>query len=168
MENAWIGLGSNLGDRAATLLLAFEALRGMPGILEAALSPCYESGPMGPSQPNYLNACARLRLEGLSPRELLDRLQAVEARFGRVRRERWGPRTLDLDLLLLGDLETHEPGLTLPHPGLRERAFGLRPLADLDPTLRLPGSSLTVRELLEVLDGRGVVPYPWPARRARG
>jgi 2-amino-4-hydroxy-6-hydroxymethyldihydropteridine diphosphokinase len=168
MDNAWISLGSNLGDRAATLLAGFEALRAIPGILEAVLSPCYETAPVGPLQPSYLNACGRLRIEGLSPRQLLDRLQAVEVRFGRMRAGRWGPRTLDMDLLLFGGQVLDEPGLTLPHPRLRERAFVLRPLADLDPALKPPGTSRTVRELLEALDGRGVTPTPWPAREARG
>lgn len=168
MDTAWIGLGSNLGDRAGTLLAAFRALRDLPGVSGAALSPCYETEPVGPPQPPYLNACARLQVEGFSPRQLLDHLQAVEVRFGRVRAGRWGPRTLDLDLLLFNAQSLDEPGLTLPHPSLQERSFVLRPLADLDPALKPPGSPRTVRELLDALDGRGVTSCPWPVRGTRG
>ena len=168
MDTAWIGLGSNLGDRAGTLLAAFKALRDLPGVSEAALSPCYETEPMGPPQPPYLNACARLRVEGMPPRRLLDWLQSLEGRFGRERAARWGPRTLDLDLLLFGDQALDEPGLTLPHPRLHERVFVLRPLADLDPALKSPGALRTVRELLEALGTAGTAPFPWPARGIRG
>ncbi len=168
MDTAWIGLGANLGDRAATLLSAFRALRELPGVSEAALSPCYETEPLGPPQPPYLNACARLRVEGMSPRRLLEWLQSLEGHFGRVRTARWGPRTLDLDLLLFGEHVLDEPGLTLPHPRLSERAFVLRPLADLDPGLQPPGGTRTVGALLEAVGSAGVKPFPWPPRTVRG
>ena len=152
MPTAWIALGSNLGDRAGTLRAAFEALRRLPGVTSARLSPFHETEPVGPPQPAYLNACARLELREGDPRGLLDALLATEASFGRVRGERWGPRTLDLDLLLFDQAVVDEPGLTLPHPRMQERAFVLGPLADLDPGLRHPVSGRSVSELLAGLE----------------
>ncbi|MGZ8783463.1 MAG: 2-amino-4-hydroxy-6-hydroxymethyldihydropteridine diphosphokinase [Gaiellaceae bacterium] len=134
MPTAYIGLGSNLGDREATIRAALAAL---PGVV--AVSELRETEPVGVvDQPPFLNGAAALDTE-LSPRALLDALLAVERELGRVRDERWGPRTLDLDLLLYGTETIEEPGLTVPHPRLHERRFALEPLLDLDPELVVPG-----------------------------
>ena len=145
---AYIGLGSNLGDREATLREALDRLGAGEGIAVVAVSSFRETDPVGVlDQPRFLNAAAALETS-LAPRELLERLLAVERALGRDRaqEERWGPRTLDLDLLLYGDEEVDEPGLTVPHPRLAERAFVLEPLLELDPGLRLPGGR-ALREL---------------------
>ena len=141
MTRAYVALGSNLGDREATLRSALEALAAEPGIDVVAVSRFYDTEPVGyVDQPRFLNGAAALETE-LPPRELLERLLAVELRFGRSREDvpSQGPRTLDLDLLLYGDAEIDEPGLRVPHPRLHERRFVLEPLADLDPGLEVPG-----------------------------
>ena len=140
MTRAYVGLGANLGDREATLRQAVELLRADPAIEVVAVSAFRETEPVGfVEQPMFLNAAALVETE-LPPAELLARLLAIEQTLGR-RREgpRFGPRTLDLDLLLYEGAEIEEPGLHLPHPRLHERRFALEPLADLDPTLVLPG-----------------------------
>jgi 2-amino-4-hydroxy-6-hydroxymethyldihydropteridine diphosphokinase len=143
---AYVGLGANLGDREGTIRAAVAQL---PGVV--AVSPLRETDPVGVTdQPQFLNGVAELETE-LEPRELLDVLLAVERRLGRERRERWGPRTIDLDLLLYGDEVIDEDGLTVPHPRLRERRFVLEPLADLAPKLVVPGLG-GVEELLAELD----------------
>ena len=152
VPTAWIALGSNLGDRAGTLRAAFEALRSLPGISGARLSPMYETEPVGPPQPAYLNACARLEVEDADPRRFLEALLAMERSFGRVRGEPWGPRTLDLDLLLFDQMILDEPDLILPHPRIQERSFVLKPLADLDPGLRHPVNGRTVEEMLAAVE----------------
>ncbi len=132
MTRAYIGLGANLGDRDATIRAALAALGEEDGIEVVAVSTLRETDPVGVGpQPVFLNGAAELETT-LSARELLDRLLATELRFGRVRVPgEHGPRTLDLDLLLYGDEQIDEPGLTVPHPRLRERAFVLEPLAEL-------------------------------------
>jgi 2-amino-4-hydroxy-6-hydroxymethyldihydropteridine diphosphokinase len=146
VTRAYVGVGANLGDRLATIDAAIGQL---PGVV--AVSALRETEPFGVSgQPPYLNGAVALDTS-LSPRELLDVLLAVEASLGRERRERWGPRTIDLDLLVYGDAEIDEPGLTVPHPRLHERRFALEPLADLDPELEIPGRG-RVSELLSGLD----------------
>jgi 2-amino-4-hydroxy-6-hydroxymethyldihydropteridine diphosphokinase len=139
---AYVALGSNLGDREGTLRAALEALAAEPGIEVVAVSRLYDTEPVGyVDQPRFLNGAAALETE-LPARELLDRLLAVELRFGRSREDvpAQGPRTLDLDLLLYGDAEIDEPGLRVPHARLHERRFVLEPLADLDPALEVPGN----------------------------
>ena len=128
---AFLALGSNLGDRERFIRDAVEA---MPDVV--AMSPIYETDPVGgpDGQPPYLNAVVELDTD-LSPRELLDLCQGLETAAGRVRTERWGPRTLDVDVLLVGDLTVDEPDLQVPHPRMWERDFVLRPLADLAPEL---------------------------------
>jgi len=135
---AYVGLGSNLGDREATIRAALDALAEEDGIDVVAVSTLRETEPVGVGpQPRYLNGVAELNTS-LLPRALLDRLLATEQRFGRVRvLGEHGPRTLDLDLLLYGDEQIDEPGLTVPHPRLHEREFVLEPLRELDP--ELPG-----------------------------
>lgn len=134
----YLGLGSNLGDRAAHLAAGVERLALVGDGLE--VSPVYETAPVGgpPGQGPYLNCVVRLVAE-LSPHELLAEAQRIEAAEGRVRTVRNGPRTLDIDLLLLDDLVIEEPDLTIPHPRLYERAFVLAPLEDLAPALVPPG-----------------------------
>lgn len=151
---AYVGLGSNLGDPQAQLRGALAALGGMPGTRLVAKSALYRNPPMGPQdQPEYVNAVAAL-LTTLTAGELLKALQQIEADFGRKRGEqRWGPRTLDLDLLLYGDLQLASDELTLPHPGLTSRPFVLIPLREVAPALRLPGGPLIASLLTSVGDG---------------
>lgn len=154
---AYVGLGSNLGDRAAYLLLGLSALSRLPKTHLLRLSPVYETDPVGPPQPPYLNMVAELETE-LSPKGLLAEMLGVEKALGRERRERWGPRTLDLDLLLYGDLVLEEAGLSVPHPRLHERAFVLVPLLDLLPEGRHPLLGQSFAELLASLDASSVRP----------
>lgn len=146
---AYVALGANLGDRERTIGRALALLAADPDVEVVAVSSLRETDPVGFSdQPRFLNGAAALETE-LSPRELLRRLLEVERALGRVRgeRPRFGPRPIDLDLLLYGDREVEEPGLTVPHPRLTERRFVLEPLAELDPDLSLPDGR-RVRELL--------------------
>jgi 2-amino-4-hydroxy-6-hydroxymethyldihydropteridine diphosphokinase len=139
---AYVGLGSNLGDREGTIRRAAELIGAV------RLSPIIETEPWGyADQPPFLNAAAELET-ALDPRQLLVHLLDVERRLGRERvGPRWGPRTIDLDLLLYGDERISEPGLEVPHPRLRERPFVLEPLAALVPELKIPGNG-TVSEAL--------------------
>jgi 2-amino-4-hydroxy-6-hydroxymethyldihydropteridine diphosphokinase len=148
---AHIGLGANLGDRAATLSRAIQLLGERPDIDIVAVSSFRETEPVGYlDQPRFLNAALALDTS-LAPQALLATLLAVEQELGRVRAgPRFGPRTVDLDLLLLDDLVLDEPGLKLPHPRLHERAFALEPLAELDPDLVVPAHG-SVRQLLLAL-----------------
>lgn len=136
-ERVFIGLGANLGDARATLARAVEALGALPLTRVVALSALYRSAPVDAQGPDFVNAVAELRT-GLTPPELLQALQAIEQAHGRQRPHRHAPRTLDLDLLLYGQRVVEVPGLTVPHPRLHERAFVLRPLADLAPGLGHP------------------------------
>lgn len=137
VRRAYLGLGSNLGDRAALLQGAVNGLAAMGGVTVAAVSPVYETEPVGgPEQPEYLNAVVGIDTD-LTPRQLLEVAQRLEREAGRVRdgEERWGPRTLDVDVLLVGDEHVDEPDLVVPHPRLYERAFVMVPLSDLEPML---------------------------------
>jgi len=156
---AAVGLGGNIGDAAATLREALQALDALPRTRLLKASPLYRTRAWGNTeQPDFVNAVALLRTE-LDARALLDALLEVELRFGRDRSagEPWGPRTLDLDLLLHGDAIIDEPGLTVPHPRLRERAFVLVPLARVAPGLRIPGLG-PVSALLDAVDAGDCVP----------
>jgi 2-amino-4-hydroxy-6-hydroxymethyldihydropteridine diphosphokinase len=140
VTRAYVGLGANLGDREETLRRAVELLAAEPGIEVVAVSSLRETEPVGyVDQPPFLNGACAIETE-LSPRDLLERLLAIERALGRERGEgpRWGPRTIDLDLLLYGQETVEEPGLTVPHPRLSKRSFALEPLIELDPGLRLP------------------------------
>jgi 2-amino-4-hydroxy-6-hydroxymethyldihydropteridine diphosphokinase len=145
---AYVGLGSNLGDREATLLRALELMAAEPGLTVTAVSVFRDTEPVGHiEQPRFLNGVAAVDTE-LSARELLDRLLGVERSLGRRRNgPRFGPRTVDLDLLLYGDATIDEAGLSVPHPRLGERRFVLEPLAELDPALTLPDG----RKVLDLL-----------------
>ena len=149
----YIGLGSNLDEPREQIRRASSALAGIDGCLR--LSSLYSSAPMGPQdQPRFINAVAEIRTR-LSPESLLDALQAIEQAQGRVRQRQWGPRTLDLDLLVYGDEKIATPRLVVPHPGLPERAFVLYPLAELAPDLQIPGFG-TVAALAARLAGDDV------------
>ena len=153
---AWIGLGANLGDAAATLRAAFRALDDVPGMRCTSASRLYRTAAWGVTdQPDFINAVAEVETT-LSPQALLDALLAVERAFGRTRladgSDRWGPRTLDLDILLYGDARVDAPGLHVPHPRLHERAFALVPLLELAPTLVIPGVGLAREALARLGD----------------
>lgn len=152
MARAYVGLGSNLGDRAATLSRAVELLGREPGIEVVAVSAFRETDPVGYlDQPPFLNGAAAVETS-LAPGEVLDVLLAVERKLGRTRLgPRYGPRTVDLDLLLVEGEVVDEPGLTIPHPRLHERAFALEPLAELDPELVVPGRGRAA-DLLRLLE----------------
>ncbi|NUS38027.1 MAG: 2-amino-4-hydroxy-6-hydroxymethyldihydropteridine diphosphokinase, partial [Lysobacter sp.] len=154
---ACVGLGGNVGDAAATLRAAFADLDRLPHTRLLRPSRLYRTPAWGvEQQPAFVNAAALLET-ALEARALLDGLLAIERGFGRERRERWGPRTLDLDLLLYGNAVIDEPGLHVPHPHLHERAFALRPLADVAPDLLVPGQG-RVAELLSRVDASACMP----------
>lgn len=139
MNTAYIALGANLGDPAATLRAAFGALANLPESRVSKTSSLYRTAPVGMAgQPDFVNAVAVLETT-LPPETLLDALLDLEQRFGRIRAEKNGPRTLDLDILFYNDLQLDLPRLTLPHPRLHLRAFVLQPLAEVAPQLTLPG-----------------------------
>ena len=139
MATAFVGIGSNLGDRETHLRAALELLAAEEGIEVVLVSRLRETAPVGPvEQGPFLNGAVKVTTE-LPPGKLLGRLLNVEQRLGRVRGERFGPRTIDLDLLVYGDEVVDEPGLSLPHPRLHERRFALEPLVELAPGLVVPG-----------------------------
>ena len=151
MTRAYVGLGANLGPREETLRRAVELIDRTPGVDVLAVSELRETEPVGAvDQPPFLNGAVALETS-LSARELLDLLLDVERELGRVRNERWGPRLVDLDLLLYGAETIDEPGLRVPHPRLHERRFALEPLAELDPDLVIPGRG-RVSALVAALD----------------
>jgi 2-amino-4-hydroxy-6-hydroxymethyldihydropteridine diphosphokinase len=152
MPRVFVGLGANLGDREGALRMALAALDATQGIEVVAVSTLRETDPVDYlDQPRFLNGAAALDTT-LAPRELLDALLEVERSLGRTREgPRFGPRTIDLDLLLYGDESFDEPGLTVPHPRLHVRAFALEPLAELDPGLVVPGHG-PLETLLQKLD----------------
>lgn len=155
---AWIGLGSNLGDAASRVRAAVGVLAGLPETAAGPVSSLYRSAPVGVTdQPDFCNAVAGVDT-ALPPLDLLASLQAVERDHGRVRTRRWGPRTLDLDILLYGDEVIDEPALTVPHPRLHERGFVLIPLAEVAPMLMVPGIG-RVATLAEAVETRDVTPW---------
>ena len=156
---AFLGLGSNLGDRLANLQAAVDALQAEPGLRVAASSRVWETTPVGgPPQPDYLNAVIRIETD-LSARDLLDIARRVESRLGRIRKERWGARTIDVDLLLYDEEEIDEPDLMVPHPRIMQRAFVLLPLLELEPDPVLPDGT----RLKDVrVDTDGVAPSAPP------
>jgi len=148
--DAFIGLGSNLGDRLANLGLAVKALTDEPAFTLRKLSMAYETEPVGPPQPRYLNAVAQVGTL-LSPRATLKKLQQMEEELGRVRRQRWGSREIDLDLLLYGDRVIQETGLIVPHPLLHSRGFALVPLCEIAPDALHPALGAKASQLLQAL-----------------
>jgi 2-amino-4-hydroxy-6-hydroxymethyldihydropteridine diphosphokinase len=152
VARAYVGLGANLGPKEVTILRAVDLLGATDGIAVLGLSRLRETDPVGVTdQPMFLNGAVALETV-LSPWELLDVLLRIEQELGRVRDdERWGPRTIDLDLLVYGDETLDEPGLRVPHPRLHERRFALEPLADLDPELEIPGLG-KVSQLLAAIE----------------
>jgi len=154
-QHAVLALGSNLGDRLATLQGAVQELLAGPGLTLTALSPVYETAPVGgPPQPDYLNAVLIARAV-LTPHALLHRCQHAEQAFHRTRPEVWGPRTLDVDIIVYGDLVSDDPALTLPHPRAWQRAFVLAPWLDAEPAAEIPGRG-QVAGLLAAADRSGV------------
>lgn len=156
-KRAVISIGSNLGNRLETLQGAIDALEDTPGVRIKAVSPVYETAPWGVepgSQPSYYNAVVVLKTT-LPPSSLLERAHAVEEAFNRVRDERWGPRTLDVDIVSYADVVSGDPRLTLPHPRAHERAFVLAPWYDVEPDAQLPGHG-PVSGLLDAVTRQGV------------
>lgn len=150
---AVIGMGANLGDREAVLRAAVAELAALGTV--AAVSPVYETDPVGgPEQPRYLNAVALLDT-AMDPVDLLAACQRIEAAHGRTREVRWGPRTLDLDIVAIGSLVLEEPGLSVPHPLAHERSFVLAPWHDVEPGAILPGHG-TVAALLALVGSEGI------------
>lgn len=159
---AYVALGANLGDPVATVRAAIAALRTLAGTRFIAASSLYRTAPVGlHHQPDFINAVAVLDVDStvLPAPALLERLFAVEADFGRVRSIKNAPRTLDLDLLLYGDQALDQPGLTLPHPRMAERAFVLAPLAEIAPGLRIPGHG-HIDDLLPTVAGQKIERLP--------
>jgi len=154
-RRAVLALGSNLGDRRQNLQSAADGLFDAPGLGFRAVSPVYETRPVGgPDQPDYLNAV--IAVETVLPaRAILDRAHRVEDALRRVREVRWGPRTIDVDLIVVGDEISDDPELTLPHPHAHERAFVLAPWADIEPDAEIPGRG-RVTDLLDAIGLNGV------------
>lgn len=165
---AYLGLGSNLGDRVATIHEALRQLDAHEAIAVLRTSRLYETEPVGPvAQGRFVNAVTELRTT-LDPRALLGVAQAVEARLGRRRGERWGPRTIDIDLLLLGEAVIAEPDLIVPHPEMTRRLFVLTPLCELIPEARHPTNGRRMIALREALGApEGVKALPDPPRDPR-
>ncbi|MFC7883590.1 2-amino-4-hydroxy-6-hydroxymethyldihydropteridine diphosphokinase [Streptomyces sp. NPDC057376] len=158
-KRAVVALGANLGNRLETLQGAIDALEDTPGVRVKEVSPVYETEPWGvdpDSQPSYFNAVVILKTT-LPPSSLLERAHAVEEAFHRVRDERWGPRTLDVDIVAYAEVVSDDPQLTLPHPRAHERAFVLAPWHDVDPEAQLPGHG-AIADLLDAVTREGVAP----------
>jgi 2-amino-4-hydroxy-6-hydroxymethyldihydropteridine diphosphokinase len=157
-ETAYLGLGGNLGDPAKSMGAALRMLDADPLSRVVAVSSLYRTPPWGKTdQPDFLNATAEV-LTSHSPRELLDRCLEAEQRLKRVRQERWGPRLIDIDILIFGDKAVHEHGLEIPHPRMLERAFVLAPLAEIAPDFMVDGQTLS--DHLAMLDTTGITRLP--------
>jgi 2-amino-4-hydroxy-6-hydroxymethyldihydropteridine diphosphokinase len=155
---AYVAIGSNLGNPQERVLEAFERLAVLPSTRLVLRSRLYRTRPMGPQdQPEYVNAAAGL-LTQLSAKDLLIELLGIERAMGRLRRERWGPRLIDLDLLWMVDSAVEQPGLSVPHPGVSSRNFVLYPLSDIAPTMNIPGHGV-VLELKDKVGGDGISPW---------
>jgi len=166
-ETVYIGLGSNLGDRERNLTAAHEALCGIDAVAVIRCSSLYDSAPLGPSQPRFLNAVVQLEC-GLSPQRLLGILKQIERDLGRVRGPRWSARPLDLDMLLWDGRIVADPTLQVPHLELHRRRFVLEPLCELAPQAAHLVMKATMLELLSRLEPQDVIPHPathWPETR---
>lgn len=154
-EIAVLGLGANLGDPAAALAAAIQALREIDGLDVVAISPAYRTAPVGgPDQPDFLNLVVLAHTD-VPAEQLLAETAAIEQSAGRTRDVHWGPRTLDIDLIVVGDLRMDTERLTLPHPRAHERAFVLKPWLDIDPQASLPGHG-SVKDLLSAVSDQRV------------
>jgi 2-amino-4-hydroxy-6-hydroxymethyldihydropteridine diphosphokinase len=158
VDGVFVGLGANLGDAVGTLRQALQALRALPGVELVAVSSLYRSAPIDAQGPDFFNAVARLRTS-LTPEDLLRALQTIEQQHGRQRPYRNAPRTLDLDLLLYGPLQLDTPTLTLPHPRMHLRAFVLRPLGEIAPSVEIPGLG-PIAEWLDRCSGQAIERLP--------
>lgn len=156
VSQAAIALGSNIGNSRSILQEALAVCSQQSGIAVVAASSQYRTAPVGPPQPDYVNSCALLQVEKHSPQQLLLILLDVERQFGRIRQQVWGPRTLDLDLLLFDDRIVETSQLQLPHPHMAERAFVLVPLAEIAPQWVHPVSDRTIADLAAQIDASGV------------
>lgn len=155
-QNVYLGLGSNLGDRANYLQQAIQRIAETEGIHLLRCSSIYETEPVGyTEQPSFLNQVVQV-MTTLAPEPLLRILQRIELDLGRKREIRWGPRTIDIDILVYHDIRMQTETLTLPHPRMNERTFVLIPLSEIAPTLKLPGDTMTVEERCEMFKGEGV------------
>jgi len=153
-NRAWLGLGGNLGDPQEVMASALQAIDADPGTRVVAVSSIYRTPPWGKTdQPDFLNAAAGIETDR-TPRELLDLCLAAESTLKRVRAERWGPRTINIDILLFDDLTIEEPGLEVPHPRMTQRAFVLLPLSEIAPSVKVGGK--TVAKLLATVDAKGI------------
>lgn len=153
-----IALGSNLGDSLQILEDAVHTLAQTANILLVSRSSWYQTKPIGPPQPDYLNGCVIIKTS-LKPEILLENLLEIEQQFGRERKEKWGPRTLDLDLILYENLILKTPNLEVPHPRMRERGFVLVPLAEIASNWLDPVTKLTILELKNKIDCDDIIPY---------
>jgi len=153
-----IALGSNLGNPLVNLESACHHLSQLPGVRLVRRSPWYETEPIGPPQPSYLNGCVILEVH-YTPLQLLHRLLQVEHQLGRIRQERWGPRTLDLDILLFEDLILDLPQLQIPHPRMGDRAFVLIPLVGIAPHWIHPLTQQSIAEMAKQVNPKGVVRF---------
>lgn len=161
MAEAFIALGSNLGNREDEIIRAIREVNALPRTRVTGISRFYSNPPMGPKdQPDYLNGAVRIET-ALSPLSLLDALQGIEKSHGRVKTRRWGERCIDLDIALFGNAVINEERLTVPHLGIEQRDFVLRPLLDIDPDLRLP-SGEKVSDLLSELDQSSLTEVEFP------
>jgi len=154
MKSAWLGLGGNIGDVAAAMAVALRGFDDRPDCTVALVSPVYKTPPWGVvDQPWFLNCCAEIKTS-LSPEDLLEVCQDAERVGKRERIQRWGPRTIDVDILIYEGVEQVEQRLTIPHPRIGERAFVLVPLADIAPSLTLNGDEIV--KLADVIDREGL------------
>jgi 2-amino-4-hydroxy-6-hydroxymethyldihydropteridine diphosphokinase len=163
VTRAYLALGSNLGDRLGTLQRALDLLGAAEGVRVVRSSRVFETAPVGPPQPDFLNAVVEVDTS-LEPRALLHVCLGVERVLGRERLERWGPRTIDVDVLSFDELEVDEPDLRIPHPRMHERAFVLVPLGELDADPPLPGGRRLAEISLPPADVLGVRPFGPPLR----
>ncbi|OIQ59236.1 2-amino-4-hydroxy-6-hydroxymethyldihydropteridine pyrophosphokinase [Moorella thermoacetica] len=158
-ELAYLGLGSNLGNREENLKQAVALLDAIAGLEVERISSWYETAPVGKADQGwFLNCVARIKTT-MPARELLRAVMAVEQRLGRVRRERWGPRTIDIDILLYDDIKVTEPDLEIPHPRMLERAFVVIPLAEIAPDLLLPDGRRAAEAARDGFPGQEILPY---------